>query len=156
MLEVNIRHVDPKRVAAIRHTGPYQEIGACFQRIMGWAFSKGCIGPETRILALYYDHPAEVPAAELRSAACVTAGQGFTGDPAAGVEAIDVEGGDYGVATFKGPYDQLELAYDWLFGQWLPQSGREPSDRPCVEVYLNNPQDTKPEDLLTEIYLPLA
>ena len=40
-------------------------------------------------------------------------------------------------------------------GQWLPANNREPEHGPCVEAYLNNPQQTAPEDLLTEIYLLL-
>jgi AraC family transcriptional regulator len=46
-------------------------------------------------------------------------------------------------------------AYDWLYGQWLPQSGRLPADAPCVEEYLNNPRTTAPTELLSDIYLPL-
>ena len=57
--------------------------------------------------------------------------------------------------TYKGPYSGIHAAYHSLFGNWLPGSGEEPADQPCYEVYLNNPRDTAPEDLLTEICLPL-
>jgi hypothetical protein len=36
-----------------------------------------------------------------------------------------------------------------------PGSGEEDADSPAFEVYLNSPMDTAPEDLLTEICLPL-
>ncbi len=49
----------------------------------------------------------------------------------------------------------MKWAYEWLYGEWLTQSGREPDDAPCLEVYLNNPRDTAPADLLTDICLPL-
>ena len=54
-----------------------------------------------------------------------------------------------------GPYAELGVAYRWLYGQWLPTSGREPADGPPFEVYLNNPEDTPPDELITEIHIPL-
>ncbi|MFG0319353.1 MAG: GyrI-like domain-containing protein [Planctomycetota bacterium JB042] len=156
MLDVEVRSLDPVRVAAIRHTGPYVDLGPCFERIMGWAFGKGIVGPGTRCLGLYHDNPREVPAERLRSAACVSVGPDVAADPSAGVEVIEVEGGEYAVATHVGPYTQLEAAYDELFGRWLPGSGRTLRDLPCYEVYLNDPRETKPEELRTAIHLPLA
>ncbi len=55
----------------------------------------------------------------------------------------------------RGPYAELGAAYDWLFGVWLPGSGREAADRPCYEIYLNTPMDAEPKDLITDIYVPL-
>ncbi|MEW8499130.1 MAG: GyrI-like domain-containing protein, partial [Candidatus Thiodiazotropha taylori] len=52
---------------------------------------------------------------------------------------------------FKGSYAELEKPYDWLFGQWLPQSGYEAADFPPFEEYLNDPKDTPPSELLTRI-----
>ena len=49
----------------------------------------------------------------------------------------------------------MRSAYQWLYGQWLVQSGREVADSPVFEGYLNNPRDTAPEQLLPDIYLPL-
>jgi AraC family transcriptional regulator len=49
----------------------------------------------------------------------------------------------------------MRAAYDWLFGQWLPSSGREAADAPIFEDYLDSPRDTLPTELRTDIYLPL-
>ena len=46
--------------------------------------------------------------------------------------------------------------YNWLFGTWLPQSGRDLADAPVLEEYLNSPRDTAPSELLTVLYLPLV
>jgi AraC family transcriptional regulator len=59
------------------------------------------------------------------------------------------------VITHFGPYAKLGETYTKLLGQWLPRSGRELHPTPCFEVYLNDPQSTEPEDLLTDIYAPL-
>ncbi len=42
-----------------------------------------------------------------------------------------------------------------MYGVWLPESGEEPGDAPPHEVYLNAPQDTAPDDLLTDVVVPL-
>jgi AraC family transcriptional regulator len=50
----------------------------------------------------------------------------------------------------------MKAAYEWLYGVWLVQSGKEPGDAPVFEEYLNNPRNTAPNELLTDIYLPLS
>ena len=45
--------------------------------------------------------------------------------------------------------------YAEFLGQWLPQSGRGLRSEPCFEFYLNDPESTDPEDLLTDIHAPL-
>jgi AraC family transcriptional regulator len=49
----------------------------------------------------------------------------------------------------------MKTAYEWLYGVWLPDSGWEAADAPVFEEYLNNPRDTAPTDLLSEINLPI-
>jgi len=59
------------------------------------------------------------------------------------------------VVTHTGPYDTLGQTYAKLFGQWLPRNGRELRSQPSLEFYLNDPESTDPEDLLTDICAPL-
>jgi len=66
-----------------------------------------------------------------------------------------INGGDYAVTTHKGPYEKLNETYARLMGQWLPQSGRELRSAPCFELYHNSPDNTAPEDLITDIHVPL-
>ena len=66
-----------------------------------------------------------------------------------------IPGGDYAVVTHFGPYHKLGETYARLFGEWLPRSGRELGPSPSFEVYLNDPESTEPDDLLTDICVPL-
>ncbi|MCY1240118.1 GyrI-like small molecule binding domain protein [compost metagenome] len=66
-----------------------------------------------------------------------------------------LDGGRYAVLRHKGPYADMPNAYQWLYGTWLPQSGREIRDSLMFEKYLNNPREVAPTELLSEIYLPL-
>ncbi len=56
----------------------------------------------------------------------------------------------------KGPYADMHKAYQWLYAEWLPKSGRQLRDSVMLEEYLNNPRDVPPTELLTDIYMPLA
>ena len=66
-----------------------------------------------------------------------------------------IAGGAYAVLTHFGPYEKLNASYEKLLGQWLPRSGRRLRSAPCFEIYLNSPENTAPEDLVTDIHAPL-
>jgi AraC family transcriptional regulator len=68
---------------------------------------------------------------------------------------MTIAGGPCAVLTYVGPYASMRAAYDWLYGSWLPRSGHEPAGGPLVEEYFNNPRDTPPNELRTDIRLPL-
>lgn len=138
---------------AVRHRGPYMEIGKAFDALAVHTGARGLCTPEARSFGVYYDDPGAVPAAELRSAACLTVPPGTPA--AAPVEAITLAGGRYVTALHTGPYAELEKAYAWLFGTWLPASGQEPDHRPSLEEYLNDPRTLPPTEWKTLIYLPL-
>ncbi|MEM7263951.1 MAG: GyrI-like domain-containing protein, partial [Planctomycetota bacterium] len=72
------------------------------------------------------------------------------------VEIVEVDGGEYAVLVHRGPYEKLGEVYGWLYGVWLAQSGRQPDQRPSIEIYLNNCAENPPEELRTEIRIPLA
>jgi len=40
-------------------------------------------------------------------------------------------------------------------GGWIPQHDERIGDGVSFEVYRNTPMDAKPEDLVTELYVPL-
>ena len=123
-------------------------------KMMAWAGPKGIFGPQTRIIGVGHDDPASTSPEYIRYDACVTVGPDFQADGEAFI--AEIPGGEHATVIHKGPYDQLEKTYMWLYGQWLPKSGREAALRPCYEVYLNCPQNTPLEELLTEINVPLA
>ena len=55
-----------------------------------------------------------------------------------------------------GPYERLSETYAELCGRWVPAQGREIRSAPALEFYLNDPESTEPEELLTEVHVPLV
>ena len=64
-MDVRIETLAPINVARIRHIGPYNEVGPCFERLFRWA--GGLAVPTGRVLTLSYDNPETVAAEKLRS-----------------------------------------------------------------------------------------
>jgi AraC family transcriptional regulator len=153
IMQVKVEKLPPRRIAAIRHVGPYVQIGGAFERLCAWAGPRQLFGPDTLLLGIFHHDPEVTPAEKLRSDAALTVAEGVEGDGE--VTIGELAGGEYAVVRHKGEYTKLIDTYRWIYGQWLPTSGREPGDAPCFEVYLSDPSQVKPEDLETDVYVPL-
>ncbi len=153
-MDVRIERMEPMRVAFVRHVGPYPEVGTAWERLCTQLGKDGLLGPGTKFIGICYDDPEVTPPDKVRYDACVTVESDFEAQDDVGVQTVG--GGEYAVTTHVGPYDTLGQTYAMLLGQWLPRSGRELRSEPSLEFYLNAPESTDPEDLITDIYAPLA
>ncbi|APF37984.1 AraC family transcriptional regulator [Chelatococcus daeguensis] len=151
---VTLQPMPALRLATIHHVGPYMEIGRAFDRLMPWAAARGLLGPGAVTVGVYYDDPGTVAAKDLSADAGISIGREIEGD--ATVHIVLIAAGTHAVLRHRGPYAELERAYDWLYRAWLPASGHEPADRPPYEIYRNDPREVPAQDLVTDICLPLA
>ncbi len=152
-MEVSVKTIGPMRVAFLRHVGPYSEVGVTWDKLLPYLGKEGLLAGDVLFLGVCHDDPDVTDPSRIRYDACVTVDQEFQPVGDIGVQVI--AGGEYAVTTHFGPYNHLGKTYIKLLGHWLPRSGRELRDTPCFEVYLNDPQSTEPEELLTDIYAPL-
>ncbi|WP_299662656.1 GyrI-like domain-containing protein [uncultured Ruegeria sp.] len=133
MHPVTTRTEPSRRVVALPHNGAYAEIGRSFEAFGALCESRELwpqVGP---MIGLYLDSPED----KLRS----FAGAQICGsDTPDGMEHLNIPGGKTAVLTYKGPYSGIHAAYETLFGNWLPESGEEPGDQPCYEIFLNDPR----------------
>ncbi|MBM3621504.1 MAG: AraC family transcriptional regulator [Alphaproteobacteria bacterium] len=153
MFSVEIRRLPELSLAAINHIGPYMEIGRAFDQLYGTLAARGQITPGMRSIGVYLDDPSAVAEDRLRAQAAIVIDDGFTLAPP--LEPAVIHGGIYAVLSYKGPYSDMRAAYNWLFGEWLVRAGHEADDAPAFEEYLNNPRDTPPTELRTDIHLKL-
>lgn len=151
-MTVNIQDRPTLRIACIKHIGPPQQIGRAFDRVMAWAGPMGVAMPPALGVAVYLSDMKTVPPEEQEALAGLTVGPQIMADEI--VEIYEAPAGRYAVLLYKGPYALIGKGYEQLFA-WLPSSGEEPAHRPMMEINLNDPRQTAPEDLLTELCLPL-
>lgn len=150
---VEIRIEPPRRIAALLHKGSFAMMGKCFEQFAAICESRDLWPNMGQMLAVYLDNPEVTPEEELNS----FAGAEWSGDEIPeGLQEQVLKGGKTAVLTHKGPYPRISDAYQYLFGDWLPNSQEEPGDGPCFEVHLNSPRKVAHDELLTEIYLPLT
>lgn len=152
MHKLEIRKLQPLRVITLTHRGSYMLISRAFEQLGNWLAARDLLKPQTRMVAIYYHDPSVVPEADLRSKAGFVIPDLTIESP---FERTEIRGGDYAVMAHKGPYEGLPAAYQWLYEQWLPTSGRRAANAPAFEEYLNTPANSSPEDLLTDICIPL-
>lgn len=153
-MNVTIEQVPELRLASVRHVGPYDAISEAFARLGATAGPAGLIRPGAKMIAIYHDDPETTPASELRADAALSV-ESSVALPNGLVEAR-IPAGSYAKTTHKGPYSKLGDAWSRFMGEWLPSSGRRLGDGTMFEVYKNTPENAKPEDLETEMYLSVT
>lgn len=153
VMQVRVDTLPDQWAVCLHHQGPYHEVGTCFQRLHRWVAERGLSEEEARFFGLSHDDPDVTPAAELRYTACVAVDGPVA--VAAPFELKQIPGGRYGFYELQGHYEKIEGAFRQLFGEWLPESGYEADDRPCMEVYLNDCEALAPEEWRTELGVAL-
>ena len=154
-MKPELRTVDAIPVMFVRRTGPYgQGAGEAFGVLCGYAGPRGLIGPATRVIGISHDDPRVTEEAKCRFDACLTVEGDF--EPEGEVGRKTIAGGRYAVFLHQGPYERMGPTYESIFKDWLPASGEQLREEPSFELYLNGPEEVKPEDLRTEIWIPLV
>lgn len=155
--EVRLVFVKTFDVVGVAHQGSFMEIDKAYGTLFGTLRAHAINGYDLRCLGVYNNDPFAVVERDLRSMACIVPNEAvrkklILAEP---LQKIQIVGGQYAVLHFRGPYASMQAAYKWLFGYWLPKSGFQAADMPLFEEYLNNPRNTAPTDLETDIYLPI-
>lgn len=153
-MNVTVEKMPALRLATVPHTGPYNRISEAFQRLGAVASRADLLRDGAMMLAMYYDDPETTPTEQLRADAGVTVPDDLP-LPAEVVEKR-LPAGRYARTTHLGPYTTLGDTWARLLGEWLPGSGHRVGDSPSYEVYRNTPADTRPEELRTDLYIPLV
>lgn len=74
--------------------------------------------------------------------------------PARGeIQSRELPAGSYATILYKGPYEGIGDGYETLT-RWMEEEGHEATGV-SYEYYLNDPETTPPQELLTEIRFPL-
>jgi AraC family transcriptional regulator len=153
-LTPKIRIVPARKLIYTQATGNYgQSSKTAWDRICSYAAANRLFGFRTEFIGISYDDPKVTEAEKLRYDACLTVSK--TIKPEGEIGYKEIPEGRYAIFTHAGPYENFQDSYDYIFGHWVPDNNAELRDEPCFEKYLNSPDKTKPEKLMTEIYIPV-
>jgi len=118
-----------------------------FNRIKG-SLEEGCLG-------ICPDDSVEVPAEESRYIAGYILKEGAQVWARGEVVEMELPAGRVAIFTHNGPYETLWQTWNKIYRDWLPASGEQLRDAYPYEVYLKDKCKVPPEELITEIYIPI-
>ncbi|MBT3424751.1 MAG: AraC family transcriptional regulator [Bacteroidetes bacterium] len=154
-LKCKIKNVKPQKVIYVTTIGPYNGdgIGQAWEKVCLFAQKNKLFGFNTQFIGISHDDPGITETEKLRYDACVSIRKDAKPEGEVGYK--EIEGGKYAIFRHNGPYENFEKSYAYIIQEWLPESGEQLRELPCLEKYLNQPDEVKPEDLKTDIYIPL-
>ncbi|MCF6272109.1 MAG: AraC family transcriptional regulator [Rhodobacteraceae bacterium] len=152
--DIKIRQQPGFRLVVESHSGDYQFLGSTLAQLHARMVLRGMATDDIPVITVLHDDPFLVAEPELRS----DAGFVIPTDYPLPAEFKDttIAPARCAVLHFKGPYVGLFEAYRYLYGHWVPQNGVELADAPIYAVIIDDPRTVSPNELRTDICLPLA
>jgi effector-binding domain-containing protein len=153
-LDVTVKKTEPRTVAFLSEKGSFQKIGQTIGKLFGLIQERGYAVAGAPI-GVYFNDPKEVPEEELLWEIQFPVGDemaaGESDESGLGVKRLEA----YDVASnmHKGPYEGLGKVYEDMV-VWMLENGYEIAGPP-EEVYLNDPNVTPRDEILTEVRFPV-
>lgn len=154
MFSAELKQIEPQNVAFVIMHGAYDQIPEGYGRLYGWLALHG-IAPQGMPQAVYLTDPASVPVEEavFELWAPVAPDQPEMSANEDGIGIKLVPSTLVAAAMHVGPYETIERTYESLWA-WIGGQGHAPAGPPA-EVYFSDPEETRPEEYLTEVRVPV-
>jgi len=156
MSDIELVQANPQRVYGVRRHGSYQIIPNMIMELFQVLRQKGVDVSGPPIYLCHESSMADVEAAMKTGFADIEVAWpiALDVDPEGDIKTYVLPGGEMAKIIHRGPYEQTSQTYKVLFA-WIAAHGKRIVD-PIRESYLNDPRTVKPEDIITEIYAPIA
>ncbi|MFC4102315.1 AraC family transcriptional regulator [Paenibacillus xanthanilyticus] len=156
-MNIDVTELPSYHVAYVTHVGSYLDTYKAWGTLGAWAQQHRLFPPEQQFIGVSLDDPSLVDEYACRYEACVTLPEALlaagSGDPNVAFQTLP--GGLYARYTFYDTIDKFALAYQSVYGGWLPRSGYEPDDRHALEFSLNNPASDPEGKARVDLYVPI-
>ena len=152
--EPKIIEINDLNLAYIRHFGSYEKVGKSFQKLMLWATKNLILKLKPTTLGIVHDNPDLTEDTKIRFDACVLITKEI--QPKGEVGYKKIKGGKFAVFRYKGPYETFYPVYDYLYNICLFENKWELRDEPALEWYIKSPPFNRPENYITDFYLPIV
>ena len=150
-------YLRPTQLVGYRSVGPYeQSASSAWQLMFDWLDANGLRGIVDRGYGLAHDDPRVTPAEHCRYDACIEI-------PNAPQESWQqmmpqrLPGGAYHRHRHVGPHSTIGSEIRRIRESWNAPNGLVVAvGRPLVEIYMDDPKFCEPENLRTDLCLPVA
>ncbi len=155
IMTITIKELPAKRVAVMEHHGDPMRLGDTLDKLITWA-KAGPINLKPKAGEAFgfgYHDPREVKPEEFRFDLALSVPQDFKLNDQ--VTERTIPAGRYAVTMHKGSRDNIGDTIYSIYRDWLPQSGEELGDLPCIFCYYNFDYEVAETESLTEIWVLL-
>lgn len=152
-LSVRIESMEPLRLVVLRHVGDHRNLDTAYIRLFQWAGSQGLLDELRGLYGIAIDDPRDTPPAQTRFDAAL--GLNPKGDLPADLRIEPIPAEQYRVVRHRGAYAGLYPLLERVYLEVLIENALEPTQTPVLFQYLNEPDQTPEEELLTDIWLPV-
>jgi len=155
MNDITIVEVCPQQVLGMKKTGTYLLIPELLMKIYEFTVGKKIQISGAPIFLCHETTPEAVMEANEKGTATVEVAWPVSGTVKGTREmkVYELPGGKMVHTVHQGPYESCESTYHLLFA-WIETQGLRISG-PIREVYPNDPRLVKPEEIITEILIPV-
>ena len=146
-----IKQLPELHVVYCRHNGAYDQMQNAFAKLMQWAYPRGLVTPETKLLSIYYDNPDVTAADKLISDACLQVKEPIKADGEIGYRTL--QGGQYAVGRFEIAMEEFKDAWNGMF-KLIAEHGSQCIGLP-FEIYQNNRDEHTEKKFIVDICIPV-
>ena len=159
IIEQRIESRNDVKAIYCRLTGDYSKVdySSAWGKLVNYCAEKNVLTDceDAEYMNQYLDNPSTTPAEACRVDVCISASVVENLEPSDEVGIRTIEGGKFIVFKVKGPYEQFADVYPLIYGKLLAEAGVKVLNKPTFEKYLNDPESTPAEELLSEIWIPI-
>ncbi|MCU0445250.1 MAG: AraC family transcriptional regulator [Microscillaceae bacterium] len=148
-----IKFLEPLHLAYIRHTGSYEQVGKVWRKLLFWAFQHLQYGKQTATMGIVHDNPEITDTHHTRYDAGIVVKKPM--QSTRDIHFKSIAGGRYAVFRYQGAYDDFYTVYDYVYSICLSEFGFRLRNEPSLEWYIKFPPFYKPENYLTDFYVPI-
>jgi AraC family transcriptional regulator len=155
-MNVTVKTVPGCRLAYMRYVGRYgmnSGIPQLWMQLQRWAAPRDLWTGDRLCVGIAHDDPRVTDPDKCRYDAGIVIPPDFK--PDSQVNVLDFPGGKFAIVPFQGTAKEIGGCWDRVFADWLPQSGYQPDDGPCIELYRGDAVDEKTGVVTCELCTPV-
>jgi AraC family transcriptional regulator len=155
MEDITLVEVAAQQVVGIRKTGTYILIPELLMKVYEYTVKKKMVIAGPPLFLCHEISPEAVMAANEKGTATVEVAWPVSGTVKGSrdMKVYELPGGKMVHTVHRGPYESCEPTYLKIF-TWIETQGLNISG-PIREVYPNDPRVVRPEEIITEIFVPV-
>lgn len=153
--QVKITEVPTIKIAVLEHRGAPALLGDSIREFIAWRKSHGLSPHSNATFNILYDDPQTTPPEDFRFDLCVAFDKVLPPNNSGVISKI-IPGGRCAVMRHVGTDEEFGKSINYLYAQWLPDSGEAVRDFPLYCQRVSFFPDVPEGEAITDIFLPLV